>query len=192
MVTIGILNLQGDVSEHFDITKQTLKDMKIKTEVLKVKTREKVSKCDGIIISGGESTVIGNLMEKTGIMKLIIDHNIPVMGTCAGMVLLAKKTDYDQPLLGLIDMEVKRNAFGRQKVSFEDEIEILHEKFKGIFIRAPYIEKVGNNVDILSKYQDKIIAVKSGKHIATAFHPELTGDTRIHKYFIEEVLNCAE
>jgi 5'-phosphate synthase pdxT subunit len=192
MITIGILNLQGDVSEHFDITKQTLKDMKIKTEVLKLKTREKVSKCDGIIISGGESTVIGNLIEKTGIMKLIIDYNIPVMGTCAGMVLLAKKTDYDQPLLGLIDMEVKRNAFGRQKVSFEDEIEILDEKFKGIFIRAPYIEKVGNNVDILSKYQNKIIAVKSGKHIATAFHPELTGDTRIHKYFIEEVLNCAE
>jgi 5'-phosphate synthase pdxT subunit len=192
MITIGILNLQGDVSEHFDITKQTLKDMKIKAEVLKVKTREKVSKCDGIIISGGESTVIGNLIEKTGIMKLIIDYNIPVMGTCAGMVLLAKKTDYDQPLLGLIDMEVKRNAFGRQKVSFEDEIEILDEKFKGIFIRAPYIEKVGNNVDILSKYQNKIIAVKSGKHIATAFHPELTGDTRIHKYFIEEVLNCAE
>ncbi len=192
MVSIGILNLQGDVSEHLDITKQALKDMDIKADVLKVKTAEDISKCDGIIISGGESTVIGKLMEKTGIMKSIIDHNIPVMGTCAGMVLLAKKTDYEQPLLGLIDMEVKRNAFGRQKVSFEDEIEILDEKFEGIFIRAPYIEKVGNNVDILSKYQDKIIAVKSGKHIATAFHPELTGDTRIHKYFIEEVLNCAE
>ena len=192
MVTIGILNLQGDVSEHLDITKQALKEMDIKADVLKVKTAEEVSKCDGIIISGGESTVIGKLMEKTGIMKSIIDHNIPVMGTCAGMVLLAKKTDYEQPLLGLIDMEVKRNAFGRQKVSFEDEIEILDEKFEGIFIRAPYIKKVGNNVDILSKYQDKIIAVKSGKHIATAFHPELTGDTRIHKYFIEEVLNCAE
>jgi len=125
-------------------------------------------------------------------MKLIVEKKIPVMGTCAGMVLLAKKTGYKQPLLGLIDMEVKRNAFGRQKASFEDEIEILGEKFKGVFIRAPYIEKVGNNVDILSKYQDKIIAVKSGKHIATAFHPELTGDTRIHGYFIKEVLNCAE
>lgn len=192
MVSIGILNLQGDVSEHLDVTKEALKDMDIKADVLKVKTAEDISKCDGIIISGGESTVIGKLMEKTGIMKSIIDHNIPVMGTCAGMVLLAKKTDYEQPLLGLIDMEVKRNAFGRQKVSFEDEIEILDEKFEGIFIRAPYIEKVGNCVDILSKYQDKIIAVKSGKYIATAFHPELTGDTRIHKYFIEEVLNCAE
>jgi len=192
MVRIGILNLQGDVSEHFDITSQTLKDMEIKARVLKVKTCEEVSKCDGIIISGGESTVIGKLMENTGIMKLIIEKKIPVMGTCAGMVLLAKKTDYKQSLLGLIDMEVKRNAFGRQKASFEDEIEILGEKFKGVFIRAPYIEKVGNNVDVLSKYQNKIIAVKSGKHIATAFHPELTGNTRIHRYFIKEVLNCAE
>ena len=192
MVSIGILNLQGDVSEHLDITKQALKDMDIKADVLKVKTAEDISKCDGIIISGGESTVIGKLMEKTGIIKSIIDHNIPVMGTCAGMVLLAKKTDYKQPLLGLIDMEVKRNAFGRQKVSFEDEIKIFGGKFKGVFIRAPYIEKVGKNVDILSKYNEKIIAVKSGKFIATAFHPELTGDTKIHKYFIKEVLKCAE
>ncbi|MGF7117928.1 pyridoxal 5'-phosphate synthase glutaminase subunit PdxT [Methanobacterium oryzae] len=189
---IGILNLQGDVSEHYEITEKALEDMNIEVNICKVKTREEVSKCDGIIISGGESTVIGKLMEQTGIMKVIVDQNIPVMGTCAGMVLLAKKTDYEQPLLGLIDMKVKRNAFGRQKVSFEDEIEIFGEKFKGVFIRAPYIEKVGENVDILSKYNEKIIAVKSGKNIATAFHPELTGDTRIHKYFIKEALNCAE
>lgn len=192
MVKIGILNLQGAVSEHFKITKQALKEMNIEAEVLKVKTTEDVSKCDGIIISGGESTVIGKLMDKTGIRKLIVDQNIPIMGTCAGMVLLAKNTDYNIPLLELIDMEIKRNAFGPQKMSFEDKIEILGEKFEGVFIRAPYVENVGNNVDILSKYQDKIIAVKSGKHIATAFHPELTGDTRIHKYFIKEALNCAE
>ncbi|WP_414469531.1 pyridoxal 5'-phosphate synthase glutaminase subunit PdxT [Methanobacterium sp. ACI-7] len=192
MIKIGILNLQGDVSEHFEMTEHALKDMNIKAEVLKVKTEEDVSKCEGIIISGGESTVIGNLMKKTGIMELIQNRNIPIFGTCAGMVLLARETDYEQPLLELIDMKVKRNAFGRQKVSFEDKIEILGSTFEGVFIRAPYIEEVGNNVDILSKYQDKIIAVKSGKHIATAFHPELTGDTRIHKYFIQEVLNCAE
>lgn len=192
MTTIGILNLQGDVSEHFEITKKALEDIGENIDVLKVKTSSEVSKCDGIIISGGESTVIGKLMKETGILNLIIDQDIPIFGTCAGMVLLAKKTDYKQPLLGLIDMEVKRNAFGRQKVSFEDEIEILGGKFKGVFIRAPYIEKVGEKVDILSKYNDKVIAVKSGKHIATAFHPELTGDTLIHKYFIKEVLKCAE
>ncbi|MGZ7048624.1 MAG: pyridoxal 5'-phosphate synthase glutaminase subunit PdxT, partial [Methanobacterium sp.] len=161
-------------------------------DVLKVKTADKVSKCDGIIISGGESTVIGKLMKETGILNLIIDHDIPIFGTCAGMVLLAKKTDYEQPLLGLIDMEVKRNAFGRQKASFEDKINVKGENFQGVFIRAPYVEKIGKGVEILSRYQDKIIAVKSGKHIATAFHPELTGDTRIHKYFIKEALNCAE
>jgi 5'-phosphate synthase pdxT subunit len=192
MTVIGILNLQGDVSEHFEVMKKAVEDIDKNVDVLKVKTSSEVSKCDGIIISGGESTVIGKLMEETGIKSVIVDQNIPVMGTCAGMVLLAKKTDYKQPLLGLIDMEVKRNAFGRQKVSFEDEIEIFGKKFKGVFIRAPYIEKVGENVDILSKYNEKIIAVKSGKHIATAFHPELTGDTTIHKYFIKEVLNCAE
>ncbi len=192
MTTIGILNLQGDVSEHFDIMKKAIEHMNKDIDVLKVKTSEDVSKCDGIIISGGESTVIGTLMEETGIKNVIVDKNIPVMGTCAGMVLLGNKTDYKQPLLGLIDMEVKRNGFGRQRVSFEDEIEIFGQKFKGVFIRAPYIEKVGEDVDILSKYNEKIIAVKSGKHIATAFHPELTGDTRIHEYFIKEVLNCAE
>jgi len=192
MTAIGILNLQGDVSEHFEVMKKAVEDISKNVDVLKVKTSSEVSKCEGIIISGGESTVIGKLMEETGIKSVIVDQNIPVMGTCAGMVLLAKKTDYKQPLLGLIDMEVKRNAFGRQKVSFEDEIEIFGKQFKGVFIRAPYIEKVGENVDILSKYNEKIIAVKSGKHIATAFHPELTGDTRIHEYFIKEVLNCAE
>ncbi|OEC85592.1 MULTISPECIES: pyridoxal 5'-phosphate synthase glutaminase subunit PdxT [Methanobacterium] len=192
MTTIGILNLQGDVSEHFEAMKKAACDIGKNVDVFKVKTSDEVSKCDGIIISGGESTVIGNLMEETGIKKVIVDQNIPVMGTCAGMVLLAKKTDYEQPLLGLIDMEVKRNAFGRQKVSFEDDIEIFGKKFKGIFIRAPYIEKVGKSVDILSKYNERIVAVKSGKYIATAFHPELTGDTTIHEYFIKEVLNCAE
>ncbi|MGZ7134932.1 MAG: pyridoxal 5'-phosphate synthase glutaminase subunit PdxT [Methanobacterium sp.] len=192
MVRIGILDLQGDVSEHFDSTKQALEDLEIPGEVLRVKTVQASSKCDGIIISGGESTVIGTLMEKTGIKKLIIDQNIPVMGTCAGMILLAKKTDYAQSLLGLIDIEVKRNAFGRQKASFEDKINVKGENFQGVFIRAPYVEKIGKGVEILSRYQDKIIAVKSGKHIATAFHPELTGDTRIHKYFIKEALNCAE
>ena len=192
MVQIGILDLQGDVSEHFDITKQALNEMNISGEVLKVKTVDDVSKCDGIIISGGESTVIGKLMEETGIKKRIIEQKIPLMGTCAGMILLSKKTDRIQPLLELIDMEVKRNAFGRQKASFEDKIDILDEKFQGVFIRAPYVEKVGENVDILSKYKDKIIAVKSGNYIATAFHPELTEDTRIHKYFIKEALNCVE
>ncbi len=189
---IGILDLQGDVSEHVEITKNALEKMKINASIIKIKKASDVLKCDGIIISGGESTVIGKLMDKTGIKDTIINQNMPVMGTCAGMVLLATKTDYKQPLLGLIDMEVKRNAFGRQRDSFEQEIEIFGDRFRGVFIRAPYVEKIGENVEVLAEFNEKIVAVREGKHIATAFHPELTDDTRIHERFIGEVLKCVE
>ncbi len=191
MINIGILDLQGDVSEHFEATKKALSSMDIEANTLKVKTVEDLSMCNGLIISGGESTVIGKLMEKTGLKTAIIEKNIPVLGTCAGLVLLATETDYEQPLLGLIDMKVKRNGFGRQKASFENEIEIFGDKYEGVFIRAPYIEKL-NNGKILARVNNKIVAVASGKHVATAFHPELTEDTKIHEYFIKEVLKCVE
>ena len=119
MIRIGILDLQGDVSEHFQITQKALENLKVEYEVLNVKNAEDAALCDGIIISGGESTVIGKLMVETGIKDVIINNEIPVFGTCAGMVLLATETDYEQPLLKLMDMKVKRNAFGRQKDSFE-------------------------------------------------------------------------
>ena len=156
-----------------------------------MKTVSDLSKCDGLIISGGESTVIGKLMDKTGIKLAIIEQDIPVMGTCAGMVLLATETDYEQPLLGLIKMKVRRNGFGRQKASFEEEIEIFGSKYEGVFIRAPYVEKLEDGI-VLAKLRNNIVALASGKHIATAFHPELTDDTRIHEYFIKEVLKCVE
>lgn len=191
MINIGILDLQGDVSEHFEATKKALSSMDIEANTLKVKTVEDLSMCNGLIISGGESTVIGKLMEKTGLNTAIIEKNIPVLGTCAGLVLLATETDYEQPLLGLIDMKVKRNGFGRQKASFENEIEIFGDKYEGVFIRAPYIEKL-NNGKVLARVNNKIVAVASGKHVATAFHPELTEDTKIHEYFIKEVLKCVE
>jgi 5'-phosphate synthase pdxT subunit len=114
------------------------------------------------------------------------------MGTCAGMVVLGKYTGYEQPLLGLIDMQVKRNGFGGQKLSFEEVIKIFDHNYNGIFIRAPYTIKVGDGVKILAKLKDKIVAVQEGRYIATAFHPELTEDTRIHEYFIKEVLKCVE
>ncbi len=191
MISIGILDLQGDVSEHFEATIKSLKKMDIESQVLKVKTVSDLSKCDGLIISGGESTVIGKLMDKTGMNQAIIDQNIPILGTCAGMVLLASETDYEQSLLGLINMKVKRNGFGRQKASFEEELEIFGSKYAGVFIRAPYVEELKDGV-VLAKLKSKIVAVASGKHIATAFHPELTDDTRIHEYFIKEVLKCVE
>ncbi len=192
MINIGILNLQGDVQEHLEATLNAARKMDVDCEIFKVKTADEVSKCHGLIISGGESTVIGKLIKEEGIDKVIKNQNIAVLGTCAGMVLLGDKTDYQQPLLGLIDMQVKRNGFGNQRLSFEQEIEIFGGKFPGIFIRAPYAMKVGNGAEILAQIEDKIVAVQKGNCLATAFHPELTHDTKIHEYFIKEVINCVE
>ncbi|KZX15354.1 pyridoxal 5'-phosphate synthase glutaminase subunit PdxT [Methanobrevibacter filiformis] len=195
MKTIGVLNLQGAVSEHFDMMKIAIERTNLDFEIKSVRYAEEVANCDGIIISGGESTVIGKLIAERGIGEVIKNQNIPIFGTCAGMVLMAKKVDYDQPILNLMDYEVKRNAFGSQKDSFEKEIEILGDKFQGVFIRAPAIEKVYNvdssnssKIEILSEIDNKIIAIKQGKNIALSFHPELTNDTRLHEYYLREVL----
>ena len=192
MIQIGILDLQGDVLEHLETTQKAVDKMKIQAQVLKVKTSSEVSKCQGLIISGGESTVIGKLIKEEGIDQVIKGNEIPILGTCAGMVVLGRETSYEQSLLGLIDMQVKRNGFGGQKLSFEEVINVFGQKFHGIFIRAPYAKRVGDNVEILSKTKDKIVAVREGRYIATAFHPELTDDTRIHEYFVKEVLKCVE
>ena len=188
MLNIGILNLQGDIQEHLESTINASRKLGVDCKVYKVKTAQEVEGCQGLVISGGESTVIGKLIKEEGIGQVIRDQNIAVLGTCAGMVLLGNKTDYKQPLLGLIDMHVKRNGFGNQRLSFEQEIEILSGKFPGIFIRAPYALQVGAGADILAKVKDKIVAVQQGNCLATAFHPELTSNTIIHEYFIKEVI----
>lgn len=194
MIKIGILDLQGDVSEHQVMTEKAVNKMNLKADVLKVKTASEVAECNGLVISGGESTVIGRLIKENSIGTAIKENQIPVMGTCAGMVLLGQQTDYEQPLLGLIPMKVKRNGFGRQKLSFEAELklETFDDPYPGVFIRAPYALDVKDEAVVLGQIHDKIIAVAYESHIATAFHPELTGDTRIHEYFIKEVLNCVE
>jgi len=204
MITIGILNLQGAVSEHLDITKKAIENLNMEDmiKVESVRYSDEVAKCDAIIISGGESTVIGKLIGERKIDEVIKENNIPVFGTCAGMVLLAKETDYEQDILKIMDIKVKRNAFGRQKDSFEREISILGKDFQGVFIRAPAVEEVFNledskhlenskigGVEILSEIDSEIIAVQQGKNLAIAFHPELTEDTRLHEYFLKIVLD---
>ena len=191
---IGILDLQGDVSEHQVMTKKAVGNMGLKADVLKVKTAPEVAECDGIVISGGESTVIGRLIKENRIDTVIKEKQIPVLGTCAGMVLLGQETDYEQPLLGLIPMKVKRNGFGRQRLSFEAELKLktIENPYPGVFIRAPYAYDLENKAIKMGQINDKIIAVAYENHLATAFHPELTSDTRIHEYFIKEVLNCVE
>ena len=163
MVKIGILNLQGAVSEHYDITKKAVKNMGVDVDVEYVRYADDVAECDGLIISGGESTVIGKLIHKRGIDKVIKDNNISVFGTCAGMVLLGKKTDFDQPLLGLMDITVKRNTYGSQKDSFESPIEIFGKEYMGVFIRAPVLESYDeskDDIEVLSTFDDEVIAIK--------------------------------
>lgn len=192
MVKIGILNLQGAVSEHYDMTKKAVENMGADVEVESVRYGEDVAKCDGIIISGGESTVIGKLIKRRGIDKVIKDNNIAVFGTCAGMVLLGKKTDFDQPLIELMDISVKRNTYGGQKDSFEAPIEIFGKEYLGVFIRAPVLESYDESkedIKVLSQYGGEVIAIQQGHNIAISFHPELTDDTLIHEYFIREVIN---
>lgn len=191
MVKIGILNLQGAVSEHYEMTQKAVERLGIDVEVENVRYADEVSQCDGIIISGGESTVIGKLIHERGIDKVIKEKDIPVFGTCAGMVLLGKKTDFNQPLLGLMDITVNRNTYGSQKDSFEAEIEIFGRKYPGVFIRAPSLESYDENrddIEVLSEFENKIIAIRQNSNIAISFHPELTDDTLIHEYFIMEVL----
>ena len=190
MIKIGVLDLQGDVSEHLEMTKKATKKMNLRAKVSMVKTAQEVAECNAIIISGGESTVIGKLMEEESIIKAVKQNKIPVLGTCAGMILLGIETDYQQPLMDLIPMKVKRNGFGRQKLSFEAEVDIFGDTYPGVFIRAPYAYEVSEEADILSQIQDKIVAVAHNGNLAIAFHPELTEDTRIHEYFIKEVAKC--
>ena len=195
-INIGVLAVQGDVAENIMATKMALEDLGLDGIVNEVKTPEQISELDGLVIPGGESTVIGTLSLVNGSLKKIkekIASGMPVFGICAGMILLSKKAkdrvigDMDQPLLDYLDVKIERNAFGRQKDSFESEIsldKIGISKFQGVFIRAPSILEAGKDVEVLSKFNEKIIAVKQGNVIGTSFHPELTGDISLHKYFV--------
>jgi len=195
-ISIGVLAVQGDVAENIMATKMALEDLGLEGIVSEVKTPEQISDLDGLIIPGGESTVIGTLSMVNGSLKKIkekIAAGMPVFGICAGMIMLSKKAkdrvvgEMDQPLLDFLDVKIERNAFGRQKDSFESEISIDKigiSKFPGVFIRAPSILETGKDVEVLSKFNEKIIAVKQGNILGTSFHPELTGDLALHKYFV--------
>jgi 5'-phosphate synthase pdxT subunit len=195
-INIGVLAVQGDVTENIMATKMAIEELGLDGIVTEVKTPEQISDLDGLVIPGGESTVIGTLSLVNGSLKKIkekIASGMPVFGICAGMIMLSKKAkdrvvgEMDQPLLDFLDVKIERNAFGRQKDSFESEIsmdKIGIKKFQGVFIRAPSIIETGKDVEVLSKFNEKIIAVKQGNIIGTSFHPELTGDLSLHKYFV--------
>ena len=186
---VGVLALQGAISEHIE----TLKNCGVKATL--VKKPSDLMKIDGLIIPGGESTTIGKLILAFGFDKLIkkrAEEGMGIFGTCAGMILLGSEIE-DSPqqyTLKLMNIKVKRNAFGRQKESSELKIEVkgFGEVFNAIFIRAPIVTEVGSDVEILAQHPQRgSILVKEGKFLASSFHPELSSDRRIHKYFIEVI-----
>ena len=198
-VTIGVLSIQGDVKENHLAVQSALDELKIDGKIIDVKTPEDVSILDGIVIPGGESTTIGQLSLVNGSLKVLkekIENGMPVLGICAGMIMLSKTADdrvvgkTNQPLLDILDVKLERNSFGRQHESFEADVSldlIDIPKFNGVFIRAPSVSDVGVDVEVLSKFNEKIVAVKKGNIIGTSFHPELTQDTSLHKYFVNLV-----
>lgn len=188
-MNVGVLNVQGAVSEHIATTVRALSELGIVGKVIAIKAPEDLTKIDAFIIPGGESTAIGRLLMTTGIFDVLKKRHaiLPIMGTCAGCVLLAKKiVGIDQETLGLMDIEVERNAFGRQRESFEMELDIkkLGAPFHSVFIRAPAITRIWGDVKALAKLDDKIVMARQGELLALSFHPELTDDTRVHKMFL--------
>jgi 5'-phosphate synthase pdxT subunit len=201
-ITIGVLGVQGDIEENIAATKDTLKHMRVKGSVKPVRYSEEIEKIDSLIIPGGESGVIGVLVAIQGgvfqTIKRLVSNGMPVMGTCAGMIILSKQA-YDrvvgetkQQLMGKLDIVVERNAFGRQNDSFEVDLQIPFlgkDDFKCVFIRSPIVREVGNGVEVIATFNNKIVAVKQKNIFGTSFHPELSGDDRLHRQFIKTVLD---
>ena len=202
-VSVGVLGIQGDIEENKTVAEEALNHTNTRGEVKVVRYAEEIELIDGLIIPGGESTVMTTLAAVQGaILHTIrkrIDEGMPILGTCAGMIMLAKRA-YDriigetkQQLLSKLDIVVERNAFGRQRDSFEAKIDMpifgKNYKFKGVFIRAPVVIEVGGAVEIIAQFNNKIVGVRQGNLIGTSFHPELSGDDRIHRQFIKNVLD---
>jgi len=195
-LSIGVVGIQGARSEHIVSMQNALKETNTPGKVFIVKHKEDIDTIDALIIPGGESTTISRILYNSGLYGIISERikkrNLPVMGTCAGCVILASElidNTKDVKLLKAMNMQVERNAFGRQKESFEQIIEIkdFSEPFNAVFIRAPEIKKVWNNCEIIATLDKKIVMVRQDNMIALSFHPELTDDLRVHKYFLDMI-----
>ena len=191
-MNVGVLALQGDFREHLAALAEC------GVNATPVKTAEEIKSIDALVIPGGESTTISKLAKSFDLFDLIksrIASGLPTYGSCAGMIMVAKSikdSASGQETFGGINIEVERNAFGRQVDSFEEDLEfkgLTGPKFRAVFIRAPWVAKLGEGVEVLSEIDGHAVAVRQGKVLATSFHPELTSDNRIHRYFIEEMCN---
>lgn len=192
-MTIGVLALQGSVAEHLKMITSVNK----KIDAVPVRTIDELASVDGLIIPGGESTTLRKLLDSTSPetalytpIKARIEAGMPVWGTCAGLILLANGIESERPYFGVLDVDVKRNAYGRQINSFVAEGEFAGMTIGMVFIRAPMITRVGAGVEVLAEHDGKPVAVRQGHILATAFHPEVTQrDNRVHKYFCSMVEN---
>lgn len=184
---VGVLALQGAVAEHIRSLEKT------GVEGVTVKHVEQLADLDGLIIPGGESTTIGKLMRKYGFIEAIRDFSgqgKPIFGTCAGLIVMANEIEGgEEPHLALMDIKVSRNAFGRQRESFETDLDVkgLEAPLRAVFIRAPLITAVGDGVEVLSTYKDEIVTARQGHLLVSSFHPELTDDFSLHTYFVEMI-----
>ncbi len=198
-MNIGVLGVQGDIEEHQSALGATFQKMGLEGKVTWLKTSSDAESIGGLVIPGGESTAIGRLTENNAMLQILqkrLGNGLPALGTCAGLIMLSNGI-YDkvvgetrQPIVGGLDAVVERNAFGRQRESFEADLSIPElgpEKFRGVFIRSPVVRQVGPSVKTLSQLNEKIVAVRQGSILGTSFHPELSGDTRFHEYFVKIV-----
>lgn len=192
MVKVGVLALQGAVREHVRAIEAC------GAQAVVIKHKEEVAEIDGLILPGGESTTMRRLIDKYDFMdalKEFAHQGKPMFGTCAGLILLAKKiVGYDEPHIGVMDITVERNSFGRQRESFEADLAIngVADNFPAVFIRAPHIVEVGPDVEILAKHEGRIVAARDGQYLGCSFHPELTEDNRLTEYFIAMVREATE
>ena len=192
---IGVLAVQGAVSEHVDALRRAGQALGTEVEAVAVRTAADLATVAGIVLPGGESTTISRLLRSGGLQQPLVDRarrgDLAVFGTCAGMILLSSRAtqdvaEKDIELLGLLDTEVDRNAFGRQRDSFEGDLEVLGVgTVPAVFIRAPVVTAAQPPTQVLARNARGIVAVRNGRILATAFHPELTGDTRMHEWFVQ-------
>ncbi|UCH71916.1 MAG: pyridoxal 5'-phosphate synthase glutaminase subunit PdxT [Thermoplasmatales archaeon] len=195
-LSVGVIGIQGDVSEHIISMENAFRKKKIPGKTFIIRQKEDMKDVDALILPGGESTTISKILYKSGmhnaISNKIKENNLPIMGTCAGCTILASKlinNTNDVKLLNAMNIQVRRNAFGRQKESFEKNIDIkdFSKPYHAVFIRAPVIEKTWGKCKVVAKIDKKTVMARQDNMLALSFHPELTNDYRIHEYFIDMI-----
>jgi len=183
MSKIGVLALQGDFREHVRVLDA------IDAAPVEVRTPDDLANVDRLVIPGGESTTIGKLAHAYGLVEPIRERardGMPILGTCAGMIVLAERVIDGEPLFSLLDVTVRRNAYGRQVDSFESDVDVegIDHPVRGVFIRAPWIEEIGASVEVLARHEDRPVVLRQGSLLAASFHPELVGEPALHAYFL--------